>query len=224
MPTEPSDVPIPDPACPLCGAEHVEPFADAYGRRYLECGECRLIHLDPHLRLDPAEELAHYRTHQNDPSDAGYRAFLGRLAQPLACRLPRGAEGLDYGSGPGPTLSLMMEEMGFRTAVYDPYFAPGTQALDHEYDFVTCSEAVEHFSRPGAEFGRLARLLRPGGWLGVMTTIFRDETTFGRWYYARDPTHVAFYRDETMDWLARRYSWALERPDPNVALFRDTGR
>ena len=118
----------------------------------------------------------------------------------------------------------MMEEMGFSTAVYDPYFAPGTRALEREYDFVTCSETVEHFSRPGAEFARLAGLLRPGGWLGVMTSIYRDETPFGRWYYARDPTHVAFYRDETMDWLARRYSWALERPHPNVALFRDTHR
>lgn len=222
MPIESASEPPSAPVCPLCAAKRVEPFATAYGRSYLECGVCRLIHLDPRMRLEPAAELAHYRTHRNDPSDAGYRAFLARLAEPLASRLSPGAEGLDYGSGPGPTLSVMMEEMGFGMTIYDPYFAPGTHALEREYDFVTCTETAEHFSRPGAEFVRLARRLRPGGWLGVMTTVYRDRTPFEQWYYARDPTHVAFYRDETMEWLARRFSWVLERPHPHVALFRDT--
>ena len=71
MPIESSDVSIPAAGCPLCGAARVQPFADAYGRRYMECGVCRLIHLDPQLHLDPAAELAHYRTHHNDPSDPG---------------------------------------------------------------------------------------------------------------------------------------------------------
>ena len=115
--------------CPLCHSGGVQAFAYAHTRRYLECFECGLIHLAPEYRLEPLAELARYATHENDPADADYRTFLGRLATPLAKQLPIGAEGLDYGCGPGPTLSLMLEEQGFIMAIHDPFFAPDPTAL-----------------------------------------------------------------------------------------------
>ncbi|HEX2205316.1 MAG TPA: class I SAM-dependent methyltransferase [Longimicrobium sp.] len=205
--------------CPLCGAGEARPFAEAHGRRYWECGRCRLVFLDPAQRLDAAAERAHYGTHENDPDDPGYRAFLDRLAAPLAARLAPGAEGLDYGSGPGPALARMLEERGFGMSLYDPFFAPDASVLERAYDFVTCTETAEHFFAPGDEFRRFDALLRPGGWLGVMTEMRTDERDFARWRYARDPTHVSFYRAETMEWIARAHGWALERPHRDVALF-----
>lgn len=206
-------------ACPLCRADDVRPFAEAHGRRYLECGRCRMVSVAPEDRLDAEAERAHYGTHENDPADPGYRAFLDRLAAPLAERLPEGAEGLDYGSGPGPALPRMMEERGFRMAVYDPFFAPDATVLDRAYDFVTCTEVAEHFFAPADELDRLDGRLRPGGWLGVMTEILDDDRVLAQWRYARDPTHVCFYRAETMAWIAARHGWALERPHRNVVLF-----
>ncbi len=129
--------------------------------------------MDPSDRLDAAAERARYETHENDPEDAGYRGFLDRLAAPLMERvvaeIPSGAEGLDFGSGPGPTLSIMLEERGMRMSLYDPFFAPDRSVLERTYDFVTCTETVEHLFEPRREFERFDRLVRPGGWLAIMT-------------------------------------------------------
>ena len=103
------------------------------------------------------------------------------------------------------------------------FFAPDPEPLDHRYDFVTCTETAEHFFDPGEEFETLNRLLRPGGWLGVMTRVFTDDIDFTSWWYVRDPTHVAFYAPETLEWIARRFHWRLERPSTSVALFRKSG-
>jgi SAM-dependent methyltransferase len=207
-------------ACPLCHSDRVRPIAHAHDRDYFDCEACRLIHLAPGQRPHAAAERERYQQHENRSDDPDYRAFLSRLADPLVERLPAGAVGLDYGAGPGPTLSRMLEERGFRMEIYDPFFAPDPDALTRSYDFITCSETAEHFFRPSQELRRLGELLRPGGWLGIMTQMFDDSEPFEEWWYARDPTHVCFYRQETMEWIARRFRWALERPAPNVALFR----
>lgn len=205
--------------CPLCaGGTH--PFAVVEREGYHRCRTCALVFLDPAHRLDRAAERARYELHENDPSDDRYRAFLERLAAPLAERLPAGARGLDYGSGPGPTLSRMMEERGFPVACWDPFFAPDRDVLEGRYDFVTCSETAEHFFEPGAELRRLDGLLRPGGWLGLMTRVLEPGLDFERWWYARDPTHVCFYAPDTLAWIARWRGWSLERVGEDVALFR----
>jgi hypothetical protein len=208
------------PECPLCGAASVRPFATAHGRRFLDCSLCGLVHVAPADRPTDAAAAAHYATHHNDPSDPGYRAFLDRLAAPLAERLPPGARGLDFGSGPGPTLSLLLRERGFHVALYDPLFAPDREVLDHTYDFITCSETAEHFFEPAIEFEVVFALLRPGGWLGLMTEVLTPGRIFESWRYARDPTHVCFYRPATMEWIANRFAWEMESPRENVYLFR----
>jgi hypothetical protein len=211
------------PLCPLCGGVRAAELCSVHGKDYLECADCRLIFLQPEQRLDAKAERAHYLSHENDPRDLRYRAFLGRLAQPLVERLKAGAEGLDYGAGPGPTLSVMLEEQGFRVALYDPFFAPDEAVLCRTYDFITCTEVAEHFYAPGEELLRLDRLLRPRAWLGLMTEWVPEARDFADWYYVRDPTHVCFYRAETLDWIANRFGWFVESPQRNVVLFRKGG-
>jgi len=210
----------------LCGTFGLRDHATVDGARYHFCPRCALVWIDRGFLPRREEERARYDTHRNDPSDPGYRRFLDTLAIPLAGRLPPGAEGLDYGSGPGPTLSVMLSERGFPTEIYDPFYAARPAVLSRTYDFVTCSETAEHFHDPGAEFARLDRLLRPGGWLGLMTGVRTPEVRFESWWYVRDPTHVCFYAPETLRWIAHRHGWRLERPSTNVALFAkpDSGR
>lgn len=208
--------------CPLCRTTIIYPHARAYGRKYFACSECGLIFMARGARPTPSDEKARYVTHKNDPADADYRAFLSRLADPLVDVLPSGASGLDYGSGPGPALSVMLEERGHPTAIYDPFFAPDERALGRSYDFITCSETVEHFFRPNDEFELLYELLRPGGWLGLMTR-FVPDGDFETWWYVRDETHVCFYRTETMQWIADQFDWTLHLPAADVALFQRAG-
>lgn len=206
--------------CPLCRATDVQSFAELSQGSYAQCGVCRLVFLHPAQRPSAAAERAHYGTHENDPDDPGYRAFLARLADPLAARLPVGATGLDYGAGPGPALPRMLQARGFPMRVYDPFFARDADALRGTYDFVACSETAEHFHHPAEEFARLDGLLRPGGWLGVMTELLDDGRDFATWRYARDPTHVCFYHADTMAWIAGARGWRMEAPARNVVLFR----
>jgi 2-polyprenyl-3-methyl-5-hydroxy-6-metoxy-1,4-benzoquinol methylase len=168
-----------------------------------------------------AEERAIYELHRNHPDDPGYRRFLERLAAPLAERLgPARLEGLDFGCGPGPTLSRMMEERGYSMSVYDPLFAADRSTLGRTYDFITCSETFEHFHAPAREWSLLLALLRPGGWLGVMTQLARDVQAFAGWRYKNDVTHVSFFSRETFEWLARRDRLVLEFVGADVILLR----
>jgi len=206
--------------CPLClGGSTSLVHRDA-ARPYWQCAACDLVFVPPSQHVSPAAEKRRYDQHQNRNDDPGYRNFLRRLIDPLAPRLTPGAEGLDFGSGPGPVLSQMLVEQGFRMATYDPYYADRPAVLTRTYDFVTCSETVEHFRCPAEEWTRLFRLVRPGGWLGVMT-LFRDSATdFGRWWYINDETHIAFYSRQTLAWLARRHNGQADIVGPSVVLFK----
>lgn len=206
-------------SCLLCASKDVAPHVRVHERVYCACEECGLIFVPGSLHPSAEEERRRYETHNNDPSDEGYRSFLRQVADPLSERIAPPAQGLDFGSGPGPTLSIMLEERGFEMAVYDPFFAADNNVLNRTYDFITCTETAEHFHAPAEEFDRLYGMLRPGGWLSVMTQ-WADGKDFKHWYYARDVTHVCFYSSKTMAWLADRFGYDLETPRRNVALFR----
>jgi SAM-dependent methyltransferase len=206
--------------CRLCGHPAPAPFATVEGRDYQRCPRCHLTFLDTAWLPGRDAEKAQYDLHENDPDDAGYRRFLDQLAAPLSARLSPGARGLDFGCGPGPALAGLLGERGFPTRLYDPIYAPARQVLDARYDFVTCTEVLEHLHWPAREWALFARLVRPGGWLGLMTRWLTDDDRFPRWHYRRDPTHVCFWKPATFRWLADRDGWELVVMDNPVTLLR----
>lgn len=186
----------------------------------MRCGNCALVFVPREFHLAPEEEKKRYDLHQNDPGDEGYRAFLTRLLGPLSRVLSPGARGLDYGCGPGPAVSVMLGELGFEVTNYDPFYADDKTALETTYDFVTCTETVEHFGNPGPEWDRLAGLVGEGGLLGVMTSLRAEGTEFSSWRYKDDPTHVCFYSAETLRWIACRYGLVVGFYGDSAAIFR----
>ncbi|MEM6495920.1 MAG: class I SAM-dependent methyltransferase [Pseudomonadota bacterium] len=155
-----SDKPI---QCPVCLAGTTAVLAAIDERTYHRCKRCHATFLDPDQLPSRDQERAHYDTHENDPADPKYREFLNRLAGPLLARMDDGLQGLDYGCGPGPALAQMLREAGHTMAIYDPFYEPERSVLEAGYDFITCTEVVEHFHRPRAEFARFNKLLKPGG-------------------------------------------------------------
>lgn len=208
------------PSCPLCDASESKPFYRDRHRQYFRCGSCNLIHLPPAQHPSCEEERAEYDKHQNSPDDPNYRTFLGRLFTPLLQRLTPQSQGLDFGCGPGPTLSVMFEETGHSMSLYDPLYAPDVVVLARHYDFITATEVVEHLHEPGKELERLWTMLKPGGWLGIMTKLALDEDAFSRWHYKNDLTHVCFFSTETMSWLANKWQAEYELIGRDVVLFR----
>jgi SAM-dependent methyltransferase len=204
--------------CPLCAGEATVPFHEDRRRPYLRCGDCALVFVPPAWHLDRQAERAEYDLHRNRVDDPAYRAFLSRLAQPLAARLARGARGLDFGCGPAPALACMLREAGFEVRLYDSFYRPDPGALQGHYDFICTTEVVEHLHRPGRELARLWALLDPGGWLGVMTKLVRSPGAFAAWHYKNDPTHVCFFSEETWQWWARKRGACLEIIGADVIL------
>ena len=176
--------------------------------------------MPPEYYLTHKNEQARYLEHNNDPNDAGYRNFLGRLSDHLIPLLNPGSHGLDFGSGPGPTLSLIMEEAGFKVDLYDIYFAPNESVWQNRYDFVTATEVIEHLYQPRTEIEKLWELLKPGGILAVMTLPLVSVEKFRNWHYKNDLTHVCFFTPQTFDLLAKQWGAVAEFKTHDVVFFQ----
>lgn len=206
--------------CPLCLARSPRDFGFDRQRIYLRCRICRLIFVPPRYFPSAGAEKAEYDLHQNSPGDERYRSFLSRLFLPVQEHVRRGSNGLDFGSGPGPTLSLMFQEAGHRVQVYDKFYAPNPAVLQQTYDFITASEVVEHLHEPNRELEQLWTILRRGGVLGIMTKMALDWDAFSRWHYKNDQTHVCFYSTETFVWLGRKWKADVTFVGKDVVLLK----
>jgi hypothetical protein len=111
-------------------------------------------------------------------------------------------------------------KIGFTCDNYDLHFANDPAVLEKQYDFLTCSETMEHFCRLREEFERFLTLVKPGGWIGIMTQLRDEAPPFEKWFYKDDATHVCFFSRETFQWLEARYSLRLEFQPNGVALFQ----
>lgn len=211
--------------CILCYSPKIQHFfedtSEHYASDYYQCHQCKLIFAPPKDQPSADDEFARYETHENDPEDESYRNFLSQLFDPLSDRLESKSYGLDFGSGPGPTLSLMFEEAGYQMDIYDPFYADNKSVFDQQYDFITATEVVEHLFHPHKELDRLWNCLNPGGYLGIMTKIANaDVDFFADWHYRLDLTHVTFYTKETFHWLADFWDAEIEFPADRVIIFQ----
>ncbi len=202
--------------CPVCGDEASYVILETSDMRYRECPVCRVLYLEREFFPEPEEEHARYRTHRNTPDNPGYTDFLNRLASPLLERVKPGYKGLDYGCGSEAVLADMLGSAGMEMSIYDPFFHPDRAVLNNSYNFIACSEVVEHFHFPAQEFIRLKSMLKPKGVIGIMTCIYSDEIDFSTWYYRKDFTHVVFYRIETFEVISRNLGLSMEHPAKNI--------
>ena len=209
--------------CPLCSTIRVERWHEDKSREYFRCVTCQLIFVPSAYHLSPSDEKSQYDLHQNSPDDHGYRRFLTRILEPIHARLEPGSSGLDFGSGPGPTLSAMFGEVGHRMAIYDPFYATDASPLAFEYDFVAASEVVEHFRNPSADLNRIWACLKPSGVLGIMTKRALDREAFAGWHYKDDRTHVGFFSRDTFEWLAAKWNAELTFVGDDVVLLSHRG-
>lgn len=206
--------------CSICHSRELKHFKKVNSRYYWTCNICKARILSPQHWLSLKDEFSHYQTHQNNSSDIGYRQYVSKLADSLIKKLKPRGKGLDYGSGPDPALAAILRENGHEMTLFDPFFQPCKIALEGIYDFVTCSEAVEHFYDPAREFENIDKLVRPGGWIGIMTKFQTVNQRFPNWEYIRDPTHVVFYRKTTFEMIGKKRNWMAEFPCKDVVLFQ----
>ncbi|KAM9967036.1 hypothetical protein ACTFIR_007273 [Dictyostelium discoideum] len=119
-------------------------FSKRLNKLYYGCGECGLVYMHPHFHVENNKEKDRYELHKNSPTDEKYKSFLKPCVEKLNLLLEKELNqfgnddnnnndkkeekkkefiGLDYGCGPGPTLSLMFKEIAnLNVENYDPYF------------------------------------------------------------------------------------------------------
>ena len=206
--------------CPLCLAQNNHAFHSDAQRHYLKCDTCELVFVAPSFLYSVPEEKAIYDQHENDPKDQNYRKHLNKLAAPLSEILMANSRGLDFGSGPGPTLSIMLSEWGHDMNIYDPIYADNKSLLtpSEPYDFITMTEVIEHIYNPHDDIAKLWATLKHGGILAIMTGLAGNHEHFKSWHYIKDPTHVCFYSKDTFEWLAQSLGAKLTFPTDNVVF------
>lgn len=204
--------------CPLCQSSKNILFHTDKSRDYFRCNDCSLVFVPDNFILTEELEKAEYDKHDNRVDDLGYRKFLSRIFFPIKERLPKKSAGLDFGCGPGPALAAMFSESGFKMSTYDPFYADDSSALSKAYDFITCTEVIEHVKNPHELLPKLLSLLKNSGTLGIMTKLVINEEAFKNWHYKNDPTHIRFYSRETFEYIAKKFSIKLEIIGKDVIL------
>lgn len=206
--------------CPLCLSQQVHHYHQDKKRRYLQCGQCDLVYVESAFLPAPEQEKAEYDLHENGFEDQGYRQFLSRACTPITDCLGPPANGLDFGCGPAPVLADMLTQASFSVRWYDPIYADDKTVLKGNYDFITCTEAIEHFHRPVEELTLLTSLLKPGGLLVVMTKRVESPDKFANWHYKNDMTHVSFFSATTFDYIGREYGFSFTLCSKDVVLLK----
>ena len=114
----------------------------------------------------------------------------------------------------------ILKKDGYLVDLYDPFFYPNKSIFSNKYNFITCTEAAEHFFNPQKEFESMDSILEDNGILAIMTSFLSNIEDFENWYYRRDPTHVVFYSQETFKVIARQRNWKYWIEDRNIVFFK----
>lgn len=188
--------------CGLCGT-NLQPVNGTVNGLFGKCPVCALVQKNRDCFPNIMGEYEHYLTHNNDPEDLRYIKFLRQAVDPLLPFLRAGMQALDYGCGPGPAMDHILGEYNIACDNYDPFFRKNG-INNQAYDAIFCTECFEHFHQPIKDIQNLLDLLKPEGYLSLMTSFYQNDTQFPDWYYSRDPTHVSFFHIDTMKWIQNK--------------------
>ena len=208
-------------ACPLCGFAS-KPFYHhkKQNRSFRICKGCALVFQDGELP-SAEDERSRYELHNNDPDDPGYRKWLESFVRKAVVPHYESGHILDFGSGPRPVLTEILEEKGYPVFSYDPFFSPRWPE-EGPFSLILLCEVLEHIYDPVDAFATLAESAEPGARLVVRTEFLKstEPGLFSSWWYKEDITHVRFYSPSSLASLGERSGWSLEDHDnSSLAVF-----
>lgn len=202
--------------CTLCDTVLYE-MKDEY---YFICSTCGAYVKDEVHYLNSKEEKERYKEHDNDVYDERYQDFTSPITDAILANHNREQLGLDYGSGTGPVISKQLKDEGYQVKLYDPFFHPSEEYINHRYDYIFCCEVFEHFHEPKEEIEKLLHLLKSDGLLYIMTHLYSSEIDFEHWYYRNDQTHVFIYTAKTIEFIVKKYGLAIVELSDRLIILR----
>jgi len=202
--------------CPLCN-NHGEQF---HKDQFYRCKNCRGIFKASSFLPNPTEEKEKYDLHNNDVTDVRYQQFVSPITNAVQENYSPNSIGLDFGSGPGPVISKVLQDKGYKLKQFDPFFNNDPKLLEVKYDYIVCCEVIEHFHSPAKEFDLLKNLLKPNGHLYCMTHLYSEDIDFNAWYYKNDPTHVFFYNPIALQKIMDKHEFSSLTIDDRLITFQ----
>lgn len=170
--------------------------------------------------LEENQEKARYEEHNNDVGNKGYQSFVYPIVKEVLNDYKKYDKGLDFGSGTGPVITKLLRDKEYNIKLYDPFFANEPEVLEEKYDYIVSCEVIEHFHNPRKEFKLLRSLLKPGGSLYIMTSIYSEDIDFKTWNYKDDKTHVFFYHKKALEWIKNEFDFAHLKIEKNLIIYK----
>lgn len=212
--------------CRLCSSSKSRLFSNAkifeLDVQYYECRSCGYVQTEQPTWLDQA-----YASPIN-PSDTGIMARnvsnVGLVLASLTLIDGRRGKVVDYAGGHGFLVRLLRDK-GINAFWVDPYsenlVAKGFEYSGGRASLVTAFEAFEHFVNPVNEMESLLEI-SPNI---LFTTVLAPRPTpdpSDWWYYGLDHgQHIGFYRVETLQYLAERFSLNLLSDGSSTHFFTE---
>lgn len=222
--------------CPVCDAADL---ADVFREDPWQLVRCRACDLVFVVNPPTDEELAHlysfatgYHTQLRDDAEeiAEFHRQARRKLDAVMRHQPQPGRLLDIGSTAGFFVKAAADAGWEATGVE---LSPDTSALARErygvdvrtgrledmdfeegsFDVVTLWDIIEHVRDPRATMARVARLLRPGGLVGILTpnldglfprASYRVATLVGAWPAVEPPGHLFQFSTRTLGDLLTR--------------------
>jgi len=219
--------------CLVCGNEDLKYYGEKGIIRLLICRTCGFGFADRNYWKDPYEHLDYYQKH---PVDVSYplkfsRTDIDRL-NILKNQLNEktGLKILDFGSGAGTTaIALKILFNADVTAIdssniiiemcknYHPEIkwicSDGIpdDLQPSSYDVVTMFHVLEHFPNPDEIMGKVAKILKPGGFLLIEVPNFNSILRKIRrmeWIYVIDH-HVNYFSKKSLKMFIEKFVFSL---------------
>ncbi len=209
-------------SCPLCQSNEIAKyhFQKKYQREFYICAVCDLRFIDRDKLLSLDQERERYDQHTNNIRTSGYESFLRRLANPVKANYPLKSRGLDFGCGPYPMLTEILNEDGFKDIdAYDPIFRNDKSYLGKNYDFITMCEVIEHIYNIKDDLSQVFSLLSGNGRLIISTGLYDSSISFEKWHYINDVTHINIMSEKTMKWITGEFKVQLESTENDITIF-----
>jgi SAM-dependent methyltransferase len=223
--------------CPVCGDRDVEAFCEAGARRFKRCGACGTVFQfpPPTLQQTTARHTGHYRVSYFAKSDKKLRKARFEMSL-FRWLLPRRGRFLDIGCNGGFMVAAAVEagldahgvdvdadSIGYAREHYPAgvFYLGSPEKLPPDigqFDFIHCSEVLEHVPQAQDFVFAIARLLKPRGFLYITTPNIYHWTVRDRRAFKsmRSDGHVIFYRPSGLRRLLRTVGIDFQFSVPNA--------
>lgn len=208
--------------CKLCGYSDCMLYLSDKKRNFHHCPNCRLVFVPQENWIRFDDERRRYELHTNTQEHEGYLQFLGKIAHVIDQKFNTNDLILDFGSGKSAVLSeILQKKHGFKCDSYDPLFNLPLKSNELKYDVIILCEVIEHLRQINNEIELIRKHLSENGAVIISTKFYPEKEYFRCWWYKEDPTHINFFRLETLSYIANKLNKTVVSSDfPDIHILQ----